>query len=272
MPTKILRRAVLNIYVSSSVCKSFENSVKFANDLDVNLEISRFGTPEILDEHFGELLDKYSKILKNFKNKISLHGFFFDLNPSSRDKMIFEATVHRYNQSFKIANAIGAKTIVFHSGYNGLIKHPVYFENFMHDQIEFWSSYIKKFENEGITAVLENTYEADPSILTEIVDRVNSNSLKICIDTGHVNINSDIPVVEWIEKIDKRLYHMHLHNNFTISDEHKSILKGTIDFRQVFYKLEQLKLNPDLVFEIFTPEEAQESIEFAEQFKKCFCN
>jgi sugar phosphate isomerase/epimerase len=241
------------------VYKDFEKSVNFAKDNDFNLEISRFGSMVGLNKEFEERLSLYKNVLSDFKGKLSLHGFFFDLNPSSPDPEILKLTEHRYNQSFKIAKELKANTVVFHSGYNSLIKHPDYNRDFINYQIDFWNHFIKRFEIENITVAIENTYEFTPDILIKLVDTVNSDHLKLCIDTGHTNINSMIDIPTWIEKISKRLHHMHLHNNYGAADEHSSLLRGNIDFKPVFSKLFEKNLNPNLVLEIFTAEETLES-------------
>jgi sugar phosphate isomerase/epimerase len=258
----------VDIYISSSVNKKLEQAVKFASDNNFNLEISRFGSMTTLDKEFEERLSWYKSILKNFKGKLSVHGFFFDLNPSTPDPEILKLTEHRYNQSFEIARELKANTVVFHSGYNSLIKHPDYNRDFINYQVDFWNYFIKRFEDEGMTVAMENTYEFTPDILIKLVDTINSDSLKLCIDTGHTNINAAVGIPEWIERIDNRLHHIHLHNNFGNSDAHSSLLNGNIDFKAVFSKLSEKNLSPNLVLEIFTEQEILESYDLLRQLQR----
>lgn len=256
----------MDIYLSSSIKqKSLEDIVQYANDKNLNLEISRFGSIKTIDNEFDEKLFYYKKVLENFKGKLSLHGFFFDLNPSSTDPEIRKITQKRYEQSFFVAKELGAKTVVFHTGYNILLKHDGYVENFVLSQISFWENLIKHFENENITVVLENTYEDKIEPIISIVDEINSPYLKMCLDAGHANINGDDSIENWIDKIGKRLHHCHFHNNYGKKDEHNSLIRGTVDFSLVIEKLKQNKLSPNIVLEIFNQELVEESLDFLNQ-------
>jgi len=257
----------LTIFISSSVRENIKETVELANKLDAGIEVSKFYEPAVLDGNFDSVLTEFSDVFKNFAGKVSLHGAFFDLNPVSKDSRIKDITIYRYNQSFKVAKILGAKTVIFHTGYNGMVKYPVYLEKFIESQVIFWKEFIKRFEDEDITVVLENTYEDVPDIILSIVDSVNSPNLRICLDTGHINVISSLEIKDWIEKIGPKLHHMHLHNNSGCYDEHNSLLHGTIDFNAVLGILRANKLNPDLTLEIFKFEAAAESAKFLREMQ-----
>jgi len=84
----------------------------------------------------------------------------------------------------------------------------------------------------------------------------------MCIDTGHVNINSGLSVVEWIERSGSLLKHVHLHNNFGDADDHKSFLEGTINFEEVLNRLAASNLDLNLVLEIFNYQATLDSYNF----------
>ncbi|MDD3012114.1 MAG: sugar phosphate isomerase/epimerase [Candidatus Gastranaerophilales bacterium] len=255
----------MNIFISSSIRDNINETVELATKLETGIEVCKFAEPGILDGNFDAVLSEFSDAFKTFAGQINLHGAFYDLNPVSKDPRIRDITIYRYNQSFKAAKVLEAKTVVFHTGYNGMVKFPVYHEMFIENKIIFWKEFIKRFEDENITVVLENTYEDNPDIILSIIDGVNSPNLKFCIDTGHVNINSALEIKDWIEKIGSRLHHMHIHNNSKIYDEHNSLLQGTIDFNTVLETLKNNNLNPDLTVEIFKYELAIESVEFLKE-------
>lgn len=256
----------MDIYISSSAKKNLTEAVSLAERLETNIEISRFGDLKTLDKDIEQKLDYTKNALKNFKNKISLHGLFIDLHPYSADPLIKEISRKRYRQSFEIAKAIGATTVVFHPCYNELIKHHLYDTEFYNGTIEFWQDFVRSFEQEGITAVLENTYENTPLPIIKIIEAVNSANLKMCIDTGHLSINSNMPAPQWIKEVSRHLYHMHLHNNFGDCDAHKSILLGNLNFEEIFDTIISSKATPNLVFEIFKEEQVIESIDFYQKY------
>ena len=252
----------MDIYISSAIKNDLKETIKIANELKVNIEINKFYYPEILEENPEKTLNEYAAMLKDFDGKISMHGPYKDLNPVSTDPKIRDASIYRYNQILNAAKKLNAGVIVFHTKYDGFGMNPFYIENFIENEIIFWSEFIKRFEDSGITVVLENTYEQIPDIICAVLEGVNSKYLKACIDTGHVNLISSLNIAAWIEKIGKNLHHMHVHNNYGIYDEHNSILEGNLDFGEIIKTLKENNLNPNLVVEIFKPKPALESMEF----------
>ena len=135
----------MDIYISSSLKEDFAQTVKLAENLSANIEICKFADANILDGNLDTELAVFVDALKDFKGKVSIHGTFTDLNPISKDSRITELTIHRYKQSLHIAKSLNAETIVFHTGYNGLVKSAAYHDMFINNQIKFWSEFISVF-------------------------------------------------------------------------------------------------------------------------------
>ena len=77
-----------------------------------------------------------------------------------------------------------------------------------------------------------------PNEILDIIKRVNKDNLKFIMDTGHahVSIYNDL---DYIEVLHDYLYHMHFSDNHGVSDEHKPIGAGNIDFVSLFKKLNE---------------------------------
>ncbi|MDD3594091.1 MAG: sugar phosphate isomerase/epimerase [Candidatus Gastranaerophilales bacterium] len=258
----------MNIYISSTMNKDFNEVVKYAAQNNVSIEISRFGSLKTLDREYEDRKEFYKKALKNFPGKVTLHGFFYDIAPSANEIEVLSLTKKRYQQSFEIARATKAHTIVFHPCYNPLIKHYDYEREYFKNQIEFYKNYIKDLESENITAVLENTFEYAPESTLQIIEGVNSKNLKACLDLGHANINSPMPVNDWVEQLGDKLVHVHMHNNYGDADNHLSVLNGTIDIKGFLDKLKEKNLNPNIVLEIFTQQEIDESLDYLKKYEE----
>lgn len=250
----------MEISISSSVEKSIKDAVKLAEELGTGLEISRFPNMSKIDDDFESILSEMKNSVKGFQGKISLHALFSDLNPASKDAALKKIAEKRYQQSFQAALATGAKDLVFHSGHKGM-KHKISVQNYLEGSIKFWKEYIKQFEDNGMTASIENVLEDSYVNLVTIVDEVNSPNLKICLDTGHANLCSNIPVSEWIKTYGTRLHHMHLHNNYKTNDDHFGLKYGTVNFFDVFNSLKAENLSPLIVLEMFDKKMVTESLE-----------
>lgn len=250
----------MEILITTSVESSIKQAAKLAEELGVGIEISRFPNMSKIDDDFDGILKEMRDSVKGFEGKITLHALFSDLNPGSKDAALKKIAEKRYQQSFQAALATGAKDMVFHSGHKGM-KHRISVQNYLENSIKFWKEYIKQFEDNGITASIENVLEDAPDNLITIVDEVNSPNLKICLDTGHANLCSDIPVSQWIKSHGKRLHHMHFHNNYKTNDDHFGIKYGTVNFLDVLNTLKTENLSPLIVFEIFDKAMLTESID-----------
>ena len=253
-----------DIYVSSKIKDDLKEVVDIANRQNLNIELKGFVKNRDLD-NLDNLLPQYKAALKDFTGKLALHGAYQKVNPVAKNPEKREFTLYRYSQSVEVAKALNVKTIVFHTGYDAFKRWP---ETgwFIDEQVEFWKNFVKKIEGTDIVIALENTDERKPEILIKIVDRVKSDKLKLCIDTGHVNHKTNMTVSEWIEREGSRLYHMHIHNNYKVMDDHNSLLKGTIDFEEVFTTLKEQNLTPGLSLEINDYESTMESLEFMKRY------
>lgn len=251
----------------SSTPKQLPEMIKYAAENGCGIEV-RYPVPiEKFDKGFNACVNKLAKTLKGFNNKLSLHGFSNDINPVSEDPAIRKISQKRYNQSLKIANAINADTVIFHTGYNPYWRTTSYDARTKNDLINFWKEFVKKFEKSNKIAVLENSLETEPDFILDIVKAIDSPNLKLCLDTGHVKVNSKIPLESWVDKSKKFLHHIHLHNNNGLQDEHRAFVDGKINFDKTFAKIEEFGLSPNIVFEVKSMKETKKSLE---GFRKLF--
>ena len=250
----------MELLLSSSVEKSIKDAANLAQKLGIGLEVSRLPGVKRIDDDFPAIIADLKEEVKDFHGTRTLHALFSDLNPASKDAALKKIAEKRYQQSLEAAKAINAVNVVFHSGHKGM-KHRVSVANYLEGSIKFWKEYIKQFEDLGITATIENVLEDAPANLVTIVDEVNSPNLKICLDTGHANLCSQIPVTEWIKTYGTRLHHMHWHNNYKTNDDHAGLRSGLVNFIDVAATLKEENLSPRIVFEMFEKQTLFESIE-----------
>lgn len=249
----------MKYFITTSVEKNIAEAAKLAEELNTGLEISRLPGTNRLDSNFPEIVSELKNSIKNFTGEITLHGLYSDLNPATKDCAIKQIVEKRFQQSFEAALAVNAKHVVFHSGHKGM-KHNVSITHYLENSIIFWKEYIKQFEDNGIIAVMENVLEDSPANLIHIIDEVNSPFLKICLDTGHANLCSEIPHCEWIKLYGNRLKHIHIHNNYKTNDDHSGITNGTINFLNIFQTLKEENISPYIILEIFNKKELIESL------------
>jgi sugar phosphate isomerase/epimerase len=211
---------------------------------------------EVLEFVMPDNLDQASVLLPEIQQKVraiplvGMHGPFSELMPASRDPLVRQVARTRYQQGYELAQMIGARHLILHSGY--LLKtYPR--DQWIQNSFDFWVEFLAD-KNTPNMIHLENVYEDDFSALGELIDRVNQafqgERLTICLDIGHVNANSSKPLPDWIFGLGDRIRYVHLHNNDGILDDHWRLDKGKIDVNQVLDLL--IKHSPNAICTVET--------------------
>jgi sugar phosphate isomerase/epimerase len=102
----------------------------------------------------------------------------------------------------------------------------------------FWKAFLE--EDPGVQIVLENVLEDDPQWLLDIVKGVDDPRLRLCLDVGHVNAYSVLPVMDWLEMWAPYISHFHIHNNDGSRDQHYPLTEGTIPMLQLLTRAQEL--------------------------------
>ena len=151
-----------------------------------------------------------------------LHGPFNELFPCAIDPKARRLAAQRYRQACGLAASYGADKVVIHAGFVPNVYYPCWYTE---QSILFWREFLKDMP-ENRTICLENVMESDPAWMRDIVKEVNDPRLAICLDVGHANVCSRIPVSGWLETLGPWIRHFHIHNNDSRADTHYSLGAG----------------------------------------------
>jgi len=130
-------------------------------------------------------------------------------------------------------------TLVLHSGCAEQMVRFSLTDTWLEQTAAFWKEEIKRYEDIGVRVVLENVVEHSPELLIRLIDTVGSSSLGLCFDIGHATLCSTLSPAAWVEQMQARLLHVHLHDNHGKTDEHLPIGSGIIDFDAFFAALKK---------------------------------
>lgn len=225
-----------NIYLSTIAT----DAVRVAKEYGVNLEIAEYCTAWNMDEKFEGVDQVVQKKLDGISQSV-LHAPFNELFPCAIDKKARELAADRYRQAIDLAKHYGSTKVIIHGGYNPWIYFPVWY---VEQSVLFWKEFLET--DPGVQIVLENVLETDPQWLLDIVKGVDDKRLKLCLDIGHVNAYSKIPVMDWLENWAPYLSHFHIHNNDTSWDTHSPLTEGSIPMKELLEKASLLC--PDATF------------------------
>ena len=216
------------------------DAVRVAQAYGLGLEIAEYCTAWNMDEKFAGVDGVVKKKLEGISKSL-LHAPYNELFPCAIDKKARELAAYRYRQAIDLAKRYGAKKVIIHGGYNPRIYFPVWY---VEQSIAFWKTFLE--EDPGVEIVLENVLEDDPQWLLDIVKGVDDPRLRLCLDIGHVNAYSALPVMDWLEMWTPYISHFHIHNNDGSRDQHNALTDGTIPIKEFLLRAE--KLCPDATY------------------------
>lgn len=229
-----------------------------AKQFGLGVEIAEYCTANNMDDQYTETNGKVQRYLTGISKRI-FHGPFNELFPCAIDLKAREFAKQRYLQALQLAKQYGAEKIVIHGGFHPWIYYPVWYVD---QSILFWQDFLK--EKPGVEIVLENVLETDPVWLLDIVKGVNDPRLRLCLDVGHVNVYSKIPIMDWMNGWAPYLSHFHIHNNDGSWDTHSALNCGSIPMRDFLKQAEECCPDATFTLEIM---EAESSVRwlFGEQ-------
>ena len=220
------------------------DAVPMAVEYGLGLEIAEYCTAWNMDEKFDGVDKVVRRKLEGMPGSL-LHGPYNELFPCAIDKKARALAADRYRQAIALAKQYGSSKVIIHGGYNPWIYFPVWY---VEQSVVFWKEFLK--EDPGVEIVLENVLETEPQWLLDIVKGVNDPRLKLCLDVGHVNAYSKIPVMDWLENWAPYLSHFHIHNNDGSMDRHNGLGEGSIPMKELLLGIDELCPDATVTFEL----------------------
>lgn len=175
----------------------------------------------------------------------SYHGPFRNLNHLSKNSEVRDDALSHYNRFYDLVKEFGATHVVFHSSY---VPGDLCDEEWLQRSTVFWEEFLQD-KDSSIEIHIENVYEPSYLALGTLIDRIDKEHVKICLDMGHANMSSALPVEKWIEGLAHRIGSVHMHNNDGTGDQHLGLANGTISMKHSLDLLNELAPNAVWVLE-----------------------
>jgi len=101
--------------------------------------------------------------------------------------------------------------------------------------LEFLKELVKTAKQYGVTVCFENMpflsfSLSTPEQILKIVNEIDDENLKICLDTGHVNVFKDLNIYDEVVRVGDKLKVLHVHDNVISRDIHLLPRFGTLDW------------------------------------------
>ena len=199
---------------------------------------------ELVDFSMASVLCDLDAELKRWEKRLtfidppylSMHGPFLDLNPSTWEPLLYDATMLRYEQAYRAAKALGCETLVFHSCF---VPNFNFLEGWPERVIAFYERFLEDKDG-SVHIVMENVMDPVPDGFLEIARGINHPAFGICLDVGHAFCYSSVPLSEWFGTLKPYIKHIHLHDNDGTRDAHLAVGCGKIDFEGLAAEIRQI--------------------------------
>lgn len=244
-----------------------KTGIAFAEKFQLGYEIPGFVEPAALDDA-AVAIAQWQVDLSGLQGMLSLHGPVYDLNPVSWDPSIAEVSLRRYRQAVEACQALGCRYLVVHSQYNPIFAAANVQQAWLAASIDFWRQFAEDVlaPAENLVVVIENFMEPTPELLRRLVEGVQHPQIKACLDTGHANLFSQVPLTAWLDELESSLVYLHAHNNFGVWDEHRGFDKGTLDLEGFLNHLMLTPYKIHVALEIFNEPELLESMALLQHY------
>jgi sugar phosphate isomerase/epimerase len=241
--------------------QALDENIEFLKENNLDVEVMMYDTAWIRNfpreevEAMGERLEAEGI-------GVSVHGPLFDLNPGGQDRIIREYTKFNFMRSLNVSSLLRAKIIVFHLGLNPLIPSE-YRETWLMRSMKTWKPVVNHAKRLGIIIAIENMFLNSPELLQRVLKMVDSPYMRACLDVGHVNVYSVVPLEEWIDTLGEYIVKVHINDNDARSDLHLAFGEGNVDFQNVYRLLAERDVRALMTLEML-PDKLPGTLEYIE--------
>lgn len=226
-----------------------------AQDEGLDFEVLELSAPPVLND--SRRMHEYADWYRAGGLVRSLHGVFIDVNPASGDAEFRALSRGKYRRSCELALSLGAENIVFHSTCETFLRH---------DYLDFWAGQSAEFfeelaETYDLNIFVENSQDIDPDPMKELMRRVISPRVGVCLDFGHVNYSHTSPE-KWFDALGDRIGYLHLSDNLGRIDDHLPLGSGTVDWKKADRLWRELQKSVPATLEVGGPEGVRKSLEY----------
>lgn len=227
------------LYLATIAADADETASRFG----LGLEIDEFCTAANFDADFDRW-DGVARAHLAHSDRFVFHAPFAELCPCAIDPMVRDVTMRRFRQTAALSRAYGIRRIVVHSGFIPHVYYPVWF---VEQSARFFRALLDA--EPEVALCVENVLDDDPAPLMDLADAVDDPRLGLCLDVGHANAVSKIPVRQWLKRLAPRLMHLHLHDNDGAADLHQIPGDGSLGFPGLMDEIEAAAPKATLTFE-----------------------
>lgn len=217
-----------------------------------------------MDELDLQFATEIKKIMDNYKMEMTSYHFIGAVLDG--EDLSQKRVRHFMDRSLAIYSKMQPKVLVVHPGTfsDGGFKlnkvvHQKAVEMFgeakVHqlivDNLRYFAQEAEKY---NLKIAIENIYGgrfySQIDELINLVEEINHNNAGYCLDVGHGNIDK-IDITQTIERMGKKLFEVHLHDNNGEKDQHLPLGLGIVNWINVRNALVENNYNGTITYEFY---------------------
>lgn len=241
-----------------------ERMCGLASAYDCAFEYNDFYIAKMMDDPAAQeaAVADYSGYRTDFSVD-TMHGAFLDVTVHSDDPLIREVSMQRVRQSMEIAERMGLKGIVFHTGRIAGFREPNYLRNWRDRNVDFFAEIAQQYPAREI--YMENMFDEAPDILAGLAEKMRGiSNFGICLDYAHAML-SGRSGQEWIETLAPYIRHMHINDNDLHNDLHLAVGAGQLDWQEFDRLMRKYQIETSVLVEVNGYEAQKKSLEYMKQ-------
>lgn len=205
------------------------DAAQLARQNGLGLEIDEFCTAMNLDADF----DRWDAQVRGHLEKTDraiFHAPFSELSPCAVDPMVRQVTRYRLDQAARLCQRYGIRRMVVHTGFIPRTYYPVWF-------VEQASAFFREFLMScpaDFELLIENVLDPDPQPIRDMAQAIGDPRAGLCLDVGHANVASDLPIDRWLNALAPLIRHYHIHDNDGLNDLHHIPGHGFMGYPDLF--------------------------------------
>ncbi|HNX63736.1 MAG TPA: sugar phosphate isomerase/epimerase [Oscillospiraceae bacterium] len=245
---------------------NIQKSLELATEYNAGFEYNDFFLPDFLDDSNAVKRVEEMYLKERLPSECTFHGAFLDVTVHSDDKRIREIADMRINQSLDIAKKMSAKSVIFHTNYISNFLLESYRRSWVERNAEYWSNKLSQYDD--INIYIENMFDSDPELLAALGERMKDHPrFGICFDYAHATIfGNDID--RWVKALAPYVKHIHINDNDLISDQHKPVGDGEIDWNLFLSYYRKYFSDVPVLIEVNGTDGQRTSLQYLEKLMK----
>lgn len=203
--------------------KDKELWLELAKQENMTFEVLDFSMPRNKDTD-KKMFDWYEKT----SLVTSIHGNFIGIDPGSAETSVAKLSLSLMQESILLAKNLGAENVVFHSSCESFLRGP-YIKEWSKRVADCFMHLASDFDGK---IYIENSMDVDPEPILQVLSKIDSDNIKICLDIGHVNYSRE-PVQVWIDALGDYIEYIHLSDNMGLFDDHLILGDGIVPWELI---------------------------------------